>query len=90
MIKIIKGFYGAKMLDSKSAPFSLDKKEEERLVKLGVAQYVSAPEKGAEAVDAVQEAEAETEAVETESETTESEATEEPAKKRGRPKKVES
>lgn len=80
MIKIIKGFYGAKMLDSKSAPFSLDKKEEERLVNLGVAQYVSAPEKGAEAVEASEEAEAET---------TESEATEEPAKKRGRKKKVE-
>lgn len=46
MIKIIKGVYGVKRADSKSAPFSLSAKEEARLVSLGVAEYVGAPEAG--------------------------------------------
>lgn len=41
MIKITKGFYGVKRLNSKSAPFSLSDAEEARLVKLGVAEYVT-------------------------------------------------
>lgn len=49
MIKITNGVYGVNRLNSKSAPFSLDPKEEARLVALGVAQYVSAPDEGAEA-----------------------------------------
>lgn len=49
MIKITKGVYGVNRLNAKSAPFSLDPKEEARLVALGVAQYVSAPDEGAEA-----------------------------------------
>ena len=50
MIKIIKGYYGYKQGGSiipKSAvngPFECDKAEEARLVKLGVAEYVSADE----------------------------------------------
>ena len=44
MIKIIKGTYSAKRLTSKSGPFSLSAEEEKRLVDLGVAQYVTAPE----------------------------------------------
>lgn len=46
MIKIIKGYYGYKNGNSiipkcsKDAPFSCDKAEEARLVKLGVAEYV--------------------------------------------------
>lgn len=50
MIKIIKGYYGYKNGNSiipkcsKDAPFSCDKAEEARLVKLGVAEYVGAPE----------------------------------------------
>ena len=48
MIKIIKGYYGYKNGNSiipkcsKDAPFSCDKAEEARLVKLGVAEYVKA------------------------------------------------
>lgn len=49
MIKITNGVYGVNRLNAKSAPFSLDPKEEARLVALGVAQYVSAPDEGAEA-----------------------------------------
>lgn len=41
MIKITKGFYGVKRLNAKSAPFSLSDAEEARLVKLGVAEYVT-------------------------------------------------
>ena len=50
MIKIIKGYYGYKQGNSiipkcsKDAPFECDKAEESRLVKLGVAEYVGAPE----------------------------------------------
>lgn len=50
MIKIIKGYYGYKQgnsiipKSSKDEPFSCDKAEEARLVKLGVAVYVGAPE----------------------------------------------
>lgn len=44
MIKIIKGVYGVKRANSKSAPFTLSKDEEARLVSLGVAEYVTAPE----------------------------------------------
>ncbi len=43
MIKIIKGTYGTKRLNSKSAPFSLSEAEEKRLVDLGIAEYVSVP-----------------------------------------------
>lgn len=48
MIKIIKGYYGYKKgnsiipKSSKDEPFSCDKAEEARLVKLGVAEYVTA------------------------------------------------
>lgn len=48
MIKIIKGYYGYKQGNSiipkcsKDAPFSCDRAEEARLVKLGVAEYVKA------------------------------------------------
>lgn len=48
MIKIIKGYYGYKKGNSiipktvNDEPFSCDKAEEERLVKLGVAEYVTA------------------------------------------------
>ena len=48
MIKIIKGYYGYKQGNSiipktsNDEPFSCDKAEEERLVKLGVAEYVTA------------------------------------------------
>jgi hypothetical protein len=53
MIKIIKGVYGWRRLDANSGAFSVDPKEEARLVKLGVAEYVTAPapskaEQGAE------------------------------------------
>ena len=47
MIKIIKGYYGYKNgnsiipKSSKDEPFSCDKAEEARLVKLGVAEYVT-------------------------------------------------
>ena len=47
MIKIIKGYYGYKNGNSiipktsKDAPFECDKAEEARLVKLGVAEYVT-------------------------------------------------
>lgn len=47
MIKIIKGYYGYKKGNSiipktsKDAPFECDKAEEARLVKLGVAEYVT-------------------------------------------------
>jgi hypothetical protein len=47
MIKIIKGYYGYKQGNSiipktvNDEPFSCDKAEEERLVKLGVAEYVT-------------------------------------------------
>lgn len=44
MIKIIKGTYSAKRLTSKSDPFTLSAEEEKRLVALGVAEYVTAPE----------------------------------------------
>lgn len=46
MIKIIKGTYGAiingqiRPKNANSAPFTLDEKEEARLVKMGVAEYV--------------------------------------------------
>lgn len=55
MIKIIRGYYGYKNGNSiipKSAndgPFECDKAEEERLVKLGVAEYVTAGKAEAEA-----------------------------------------
>ena len=51
MIKIIKGVYGYRIngrveaKNSKSAPFKCDPKEEERLVKAGVAEYVEDTEK---------------------------------------------
>ncbi len=51
MIKIIKGYYGYKQGNSiipkcsKDEPFSCDKEEEARLVKLGVAEYVKAEAK---------------------------------------------
>ncbi len=57
MIKIIKGYYGYKKGNSiipksaKDEPFSCDKAVEERLVKLGVAEYVTAEVK-AEAEEA--------------------------------------
>lgn len=50
MIRIISGSYGYREnghvvpKNSKSKPFSLDKKEEERLVKAGVAVYVDGEE----------------------------------------------
>lgn len=50
MIKIIKGYYGYKNgnsiipKSSKDEPFSCDKAEEARLVKLGVAEYVTSVE----------------------------------------------
>ena len=56
MIKIIKGYYGYKNGNSiipktaNDAPFECDKAEEARLVKLGVAEYVTAgAESGEEA-----------------------------------------
>jgi hypothetical protein len=42
VIKIINGTYGVNRLNSQSAPFALSAKEEERLVNLGVAEYISA------------------------------------------------
>ena len=48
MIKIIRGYYGYKKGNSiipksvNDGPFSCDKAEEERLVKLGIAEYVTA------------------------------------------------
>ena len=60
MIKIIRGYYGYKKGNSiipktiNDEPFSCDKEEEARLVKLGVAEYVTA--------EAVVEVEAEAEA----------------------------
>lgn len=63
MIKIIKGVYGVMGATSKTAPFTLSKDEEARLVSLGVAAYVDAPETEApaeaEAVAPIVEAPAE-------------------------------
>lgn len=77
MIRIIQGTYGFRKGNIilpktvKDAPFSTTKAEEERLVKLGVAEYVTEAEAQAEAVAEV-EAETETEATEApEAETTE-------------------
>lgn len=56
MIKMIAGIYGHRVNGAvvaktpKSEPFELDPKEEERLVKAGVAEYVEATKK-APAVD---------------------------------------
>lgn len=45
MIKITNGVYGVNRLNSKSAPVTLTKEEEARLVRLGIAEYVpAAPE----------------------------------------------
>ena len=57
MIKIIRGYYGYKKGNSiipksaKDAPFSCDKAEEERLVKLGVAEFVTGEAVKVEAVE---------------------------------------
>ena len=61
MIKIIKGSYGMKRgayvepIHAGSAPIELSKEKEDRLVRLGVAEYVEKQIDAAEAVDDTQD-----------------------------------
>lgn len=79
MIQILKGTYGVKRLTAKSGPVTLSAVEEKRLVSLGIAEYVTAPETPVQGVNAGKPAENADSAPETSGEVSDKGDAEKPA-----------